>query len=138
MISLLLTLSLLLTEVKGIDKDISGTYVRRVQRNSNIRQFGRTITLNCDSTVIATFQGDMMNEKVTGSWTTKGDTIKVTINEPVGHWHKENYFLFRKRKLLHLVTEINGERIIDKRIQEALFKESKKYAYDRTKKQDCQ
>ena len=84
MIQLILLFGLLL----GTDNcghDIPGTYVRRIQKHSDVRQFGRTLTLNCDSTVIATFQGDMMNEKVKGHWRLKGDTVVVTIDEPLGH-----------------------------------------------------
>lgn len=122
--------------------DIPGTYVRRIQRHSGIRQFGRTLTLNCDSTVIATFQGDMMNEKEKGHWYVNGDTLIVIIDSvgrgrPFGHWNKINLFLIKNRKLINIVTELKGEKITDKRLQEALFKDSKKYAYDRTKKQNC-
>jgi hypothetical protein len=117
--------------------DIPGTYVRRIQKHSDIRQFGRTLIINCDSTVIAKFQGDMMNEMVKGRWTMNGDTLIVIINEPLGHWRKENLFLVRKKKLLNIVTEINGEKIRDKQLLDAINKSSRKYAYDRTKKQIC-
>ena len=137
MIQLILLFGLLLGD-KTTDKEIPGTYVRRIQKHSDVRQFGRTLTLNCDSTVIATFQGDMMNEKVKGRWTMKGDTLIVNIDEPLGHWHKKNLFLVQKKKLLNIVTEINGEKIRDKRILDAMYKDSKKYAYDRTKKEDCE
>lgn len=124
------------------DKEIPGTYVRRIQRNSDVRQFGRTLTLNCDSTVVATFQGDMMNEKETGHWSIEGDTLKVTIDSvdrerPFGHWNKVNLFLIKNNKLINIVTELKGQKITDKRLQDALYKESKKYAYDKTKKQNC-
>ena len=119
------------------DNDIPGTYVRRIQKHSDIRQFGRTLIINCDSTVIAKFQGDMMNEMVKGRWTMNGDTLIVIIDEPLGHWRKENLFLVRKKKLLNIVTEINGEKIRDKRLLDAINKDSRKYAYDRTKKQIC-
>ena len=75
-----------------LDSNITGTYSRRIQRNSDIRQFGSTITLNCDCTVIATFRGDMMNEKVKGYWSIKEDILKVVLEEPLGHWPKENLF----------------------------------------------
>ncbi|MFO0330497.1 MAG: hypothetical protein ACK514_04040, partial [Bacteroidota bacterium] len=106
--------------------DIPGTYVRRIQKHSDIRQFGRTLIINCDSTVIAKFQGDMMNEMVKGRWTMNGDTLIVIINEPLGHWRKENLFLVRKKKLLNIVTEINGEKIRDKQLLDAINKSSRK------------
>ncbi|SRR5260221_12825869 len=138
MIQLILVFGLYFGTDKTPDSDIHGTYVRRIQRNSDVRQFGRRLTLNCDSTVIATFQGDMMNEIVKGRWTMNGDTLKVMIDEPLGHWKKENLFLIHKKRLINIVTEINGEKIRDKRLQEALYKDSKKYAYDKTKKQTCE
>ena len=116
---------------------IPGTYVRRIQKHSDVQQFGRTLTLNCDSTAIATFQGDMINEKVNGHWRLKRDTVVVTIDEPLGHWNKENVFVLHKTQLIPVVTQINGERIHDERLKKALFKDSRKYAYDKTKKQDC-
>ncbi len=84
----------------------------------------------------------MMNEKETGHWTVNGDTLKVTIDSvgrerPFGHWNKENLFLIQNKKLINIVTELKGEKITDKRLQDALYKDSKKYAYDRTKKQKC-
>ena len=78
-----------------------------------------------------------MNEMVKGRWTMNGDTLIVIIDEPLGHWRKENLFLVRKKKLLNIVTEINGEKIRDKRLLDAINKDSRKYAYDRTKKQIC-
>lgn len=137
--SLLIVLfGLLLGTDQISDNEIAGTYVRRTQKHSDVRQFGRTLTLNCNSTVIATFQGDMINEKVKGSWKLNGDTLVVIIDEPLGHWRKENLFLIKKKKLLNIVTEINGEKIRDRRVLEAMYRDSKKYAYDRTKKQECQ
>jgi hypothetical protein len=137
MIQLILLFGLLLG-TGNPDSGIPGTYVRRIQRHSDVRQFGRTLTLNCDSTVIATFQGDMMNEKVKGHWRLKEDTVVVTIDEPLGHWNKENLFVIHKRRLILVVTEIKGEKIQDELLKEALFKDSKKYAYDKTKKQECE
>ena len=124
------------------DTEMPGTYVRRIQRNSDVRQFGRTLTLNYASTVVATFQGDMMNEKKTGHWTVKGDTLKVTIDSvgrerAFGHWNKVNFFLIKNKKLINIVTELKGEKITDKRLQDALYKNSKKYAYNKTKKHNC-
>jgi hypothetical protein len=136
MIQLILLFGLLLGTDN--DHDIPGTYVRRIQKHSDVRQFGRTLTLNCDSTVIATFQGDMMNEKVKGHWKLRSDTVVVTIDEPLGHWKKENLFVIHKKRLILVVTEIKGEKIRDELLKEALFKDSKKYAYDKTKKQDCE
>ncbi len=138
MIQLILLFGLLFGHDKTSNNEIPGTYVRRIQKNSDVRQFGRTLTLNCDSSVIATFQGDMMNEKVNGHWKLNGDTLVVSIDEPLGHWSKKNLFLIQKKKLLNIVTDINGEKIRDKRILEAMYNDSKKYAYDRTKKQDCE
>ena len=40
-------------------------------------------------------------------------------------------------RLILVVTEIKGEKIQDELLKEALFKDSKKYAYDKTKKQGC-
>ena len=142
MIQLILLFGLLFGQTRPSDTDIPGTYVRRIDRHSDVRQFGRTLTLNCDSTVIATFQGDMMNEKETGHWSVNGDTLKVTIDSvgrerPFGHWNKVNLFLIKNRKLINIVTEFKGEKVTDKRLQEALYNDSKKYAYDRTKKQNC-
>lgn len=137
MIQLILLFGLLLG-TDNQDHDIPGTYVRRIHKHSDVRQFGRTLTLNCDYTVAATFQGDMMNEKVKGKWRLKGDTVVVTIDEPLGHWNKENLFVIHKRQLKLIVTEIKAEKITDERLKEALFKDSKKYAYDKTKKQDCE
>ena len=79
-----------------------------------------------------------MNEKLKGHWRLNGDTLVVTIDEPLGHWNRENLFVVQKKRLIHLVTEINGKKIKDQLLKEALFKDSKKYAYDRTKKQDCE
>jgi hypothetical protein len=137
MIQLILLYGLLLG-TDNQDHGIPGTYVRRIQKHSGVRQFGRTLTLNCDSTVTATFQGDMMNEKVKGHWKSKSDTVVVTIDEPLGHWNKENLFVIHKKRLILVVTEIKGEKIRDELLKEALFKDSKKYAYDKTKKQDCE
>ena len=138
MIQLILLYVLLFGAGQALDNEIPGTYVRRIQNNSDVRQFGRTLTLNCDSTVIATFQGDMMNEKLKGHWRLNGDTLVVTIDEPLGHWNKENLFVVQKKRLINVVTEINGKKIKNQLLKEALFKDSKKYAYDRTKRQDCE
>ena len=139
MIRLILLFGVLFGTDKALENDIPGTYVRKIHRNSHVRQFGRTLTLNCDSTVTATFQGDMMNEKVNGRWTMNYDTLKVIIDEPSGHWRKVNLFLVRRRRLIMIVTDINGEKKSrDKRVLEILYKESKKYAYDRKKKQKCE
>lgn len=143
MIRLLVIFGLLFgQQEKTSADDIAGTYVRRVQRHSNIRQFGRTLVLNCDSTVEASFQGDMMNERVKGRWVVRGDTLKVTIDStysvrPYGHWNKENCFLIKKNKLILLITELNGKRIEDEKLQEALYKQSKSYAFRMTKKAGC-
>jgi hypothetical protein len=67
-----------------------------------------------------------------------GDTVFVTIDEPLGHWNKENAFVLYKKRLILIVTELNGKKIEDKLLKDALFRDSKKYAYDRTKKQDCE
>lgn len=119
---------------RTLEGDIPGTYVRRIQKHSDLRQFGRTLTLNCDSTALATFQGDMMNETVKGSWTKNGDTVIVSIDEPLGHWNKENLFLVQNKKLIYVVTEINGEKISNKQLLNSIHKENKKYAYKRSKK----
>jgi hypothetical protein len=137
MIELILFFGLLLGIDKDSDNDITGTYVRKIQRNSDVRQFGRTLTLNCDSTVIATFQGDMMNERVKGHWKLNSDTVIVTIDEPLGHWNKKNLFVLYKKRLILVVTEINGKKIVDELLKQALFKDSKKYAYDKSKEQTC-
>jgi len=137
MIQLILLFRLLIG-ADNRDHDIPGTYVRRIQKHSDVRQFGRTLTLNCDLTVIATFQGDMMNEKVKGHWRMNGDTVVVTIDEPLGHWNKENLFVIYKRRLILVVTELKGEKIKDELLKKALFNDSKKYAYDKTKKQECE
>ena len=134
---LIIFFGLLLGTDKDSDNGIPGTYVRRIQRNSDVRQFGRTLTLNCDSSVIATFQGDMMNEKVKGHWKLNSDTVIVTIDEPLGHWNKENLFVLHKKQLILVVTEIDGKKIVDKLLKQALFRDSKKYAYDKTKEQTC-
>jgi hypothetical protein len=137
MIELILFFGLLLGIDKDSDNDITGTYVRKIQRNSDVRQFGRTLTLNCDSTVIATFQGDMMNERVKGHWKLNSETVIVTIDEPLGHWNKKNLFVLYKKRLILVVTEINGKKIVDELLKQALFKDSKKYAYDKSKEQTC-
>ena len=138
MTQLILLYGLLFGTDQILDNEIPGTYVRRIQKNSNVRQFGRTLTLNCDSTAIATFQGDMMDEKVKGHWRLNGDTLVVTIDEPRGHWNKQNLFVVQKKRLINVVTEINGKELKDPLLKEALFKDSKKYAYHRTKRQDCE
>ena len=138
MIQLILLYGLLFGSDKISDNEIPGTYVRRVQKHSNVRQFGRSLTLNCDSTVVARFWGDMENETVRGRWTIKEDTLRVLIDEPVGHWRAINLFLVQKKKLFNIVTDINGQKIRDEKVLEIMHKESKKYAYDRTKKQDCE
>ena len=137
MIQLILLYGLLFGADKTSDNEIPGTYVRRIQKHSDVRQFGRSLTLNCDSTVVARFWGDMENETVKGQWTIKGDTLRVLIDEPLGHWRKTNLFLVQKKKLLNIVTDINGEKIRDEKVLKIMYKESMKYAYDRTDKQDC-
>ena len=52
--------------------------------------------------------------------------------------NKENLFIIHKRRLILVVTEIKGEKMQDEFLKEALFKNSKKYAYDKTKRQECQ
>lgn len=79
-----------------------------------------------------------MNEKVKGHWKLNGDTVIVTIDEPLGHWNRENVFVLYKKRLILIVTELNGQKIEDKLLKDALFRDSKKYAYDRTKKLDCE
>jgi hypothetical protein len=47
--------------------------------------FGQILTINCDSTVILNFAGDLMNDNSYGKWTTFNDTLIITfdtINHP--------------------------------------------------------
>ncbi len=66
-----------------------------------------------------------------------GDTLILSIDEPLGHWNKENLFLVQKKKLINIVTEMNGEKISNKLLLDAINKENKKYAYDWLKEADC-
>jgi hypothetical protein len=84
----------------------------------------------------------MMNEKIKGRWLIHGDTLKVILDStyrerPYGHWNKENLFLVRKNKLIGVVKQFKLEGIEDKKLQKALYKQSKRYAFSKTRKMKC-
>jgi len=114
-----------------LPKEIAGKYVIKIYHSSDVGPFGRTLTLNCDSTVIATFSGDLINEIITGHWILYFDTLTINfdssgIERPYGHWNKTMKFQVDKKQLLLLNMEINGEKITDKKLLKEINQINKK------------
>jgi len=73
---LTVTLSLLVTYVSG-QKNLSGTY----QTNfPTYGMFGQTLKLNCDSTAILNFRGDLLNDTSFGKWSSNAKNLILTFD----------------------------------------------------------
>jgi hypothetical protein len=135
---MIVVLELISGSTIGPGKDIAGTYIRR-SPNEKSRKFDRSITLSCDFSVIATFQGVMEKETTDGHWTLVKDTLVVKFdrNERARHWAKEEVFLVRRKKLIQIITSLNGEPIADKDLQNAILKDGKQFPFVMEKREKC-
>lgn len=67
--------------------------------------FNKTLTLNCDSTVILNFAGDLINDNSYGKWITNGETLIIafdTINHPNSRYRNNLEFNIKGRKLYNI------------------------------------
>ena len=70
-------------------------------------RFAKTLTLNCDSSAVMNFQGDMMNDNSFGYWRSSNDTLFVsfdTITYPDARFTDELTFLVKGKKLERFST----------------------------------
>jgi len=67
--------------------------------------FGKTLTLDCDSSAIMNFQGDLMNDNSYGQWKTIEDTLVITfdtLNYPTSRYKNNLSLLIKGKKLLNV------------------------------------
>lgn len=110
-------------------------------------KFQKRIDIHCDSTVTTYFKGDMVNDKLTGRWEVKSDTLIIRLNplhgedgEPIyPHWGEETQFLIKKNKLIPFVTDahIKELSISDKKVIRDLNKQMLQQSFSRTEKGKC-
>jgi hypothetical protein len=75
-LTLIFILSLFTIKVCGQTK-LAGAYQTNFPAYG---MFGETLTLNCDSTVILNFRGDLMNDNSFGTWTTNKTELILTFD----------------------------------------------------------
>lgn len=64
--------------------------------------FGKTLTLNCDSTFVLNFSGDLMNDNSFGNWKIVSDTLILTfdsVNYPKSRYKGVSHCLIKRNKL---------------------------------------
>lgn len=92
-----------------------GTYRTNV---STYGMFGKKLTLNCDSTVVLNFSGDLLNDNSYGNWFANSDTLKIkfdTINYPNSRYKEDLEFIIKRKKLYYLLyNEEKYNELIDK------------------------
>lgn len=67
--------------------------------------FGKTLTINCDSTVIMNFAGNLMNDKSYGKWTIDNDTLLIafdTINYSTSRYKNDLNFRVKGKRLYNI------------------------------------
>lgn len=101
-LKIILILSIILSIAGCSNKLIPGTYTTNF---NTYGRFSKTLTLNCDSSVIMNFQGDMMNDNSYGNWRTSNDTLFIsfdTTNYPDGRYKNDLTFIFKGQKLFSI------------------------------------
>ena len=64
--------------------------------------FSKVLTINCDSTFVFNFRGDLMNDNSYGKWLVNGDTLILkfdTINYPKSRYSGIAKYLIKNNKL---------------------------------------
>ena len=101
----LLTLVVCAISISCSNKIVPGIYGTNY---ASYGMVGKTLTLNCDSSMILRFSGDFVNDYYYGKWTTSKDTLFFvfdTINNPNNIGHQN--LLVRGKKLKDIPIPFN-------------------------------
>jgi len=91
--------------------------------------FGRTLTLNCDSSAVINFRGDLLNDNSFGNWTTDRKILTLTFDSTLHPQQRyKGQFNYKiKRNRLYLV---NFTRNQYQELKEKIEEHSKENATD--------
>ncbi len=96
------------------NKALSGIYVTNFP---SYGRFSKTLTLNCDSTAVMKFQGDMMNDNSFGTWSINNKELILefdSIQYPGSRYKGDFVLLLDGRKLLiPIISREQFERLVD-------------------------
>ena len=124
-IILAFTLSLFTIFALG-QKKLSGIY----QTNfPTYGMFGKTLTLNCDSSVVLNFRGDLMNDNSFGNWSTDRKVLTLTFDStlhPTQRYKGQMRYKIKSNRL-YLVTFTKKQ---FQELKEKIEKHSKDSAID--------
>jgi hypothetical protein len=98
-LNLIFVLAVFLTPISCSKHIITGEYRTNF---ATYGMFGKTLTLNCDSSVIMNYAGDLINDNSYGNWEINEDTLILrfdTINYPNSRFRNDLFFVIKGNKL---------------------------------------
>ena len=107
-----LAIAVILIMVSCSPKLQQGLYVNNF---NTYGMFSNSLELNCDSSFVKRFQGDMMDDKSYGSWCVSGDTLILqydTINHPGSRYFVRETYTIKKGKLVESVSQHSLEKLL--------------------------
>ena len=79
------------------NKNITGEYTTNF---ATYGMFGKTLKLNCDSTAILNFAGDLMNDNSSGKWIIRDNILEVSLDTSFKQRYSGLYkFRIRNKRL---------------------------------------